>query len=72
MVYFVSFFIESTHRYVLNQGENTYDNWIFRLTLNLFGYSTIFVPGLILYYYVYKNQLLDRSGIDFYIFPAYI
>lgn len=38
------------------------DNWLFRLSLNLLGYATIFVPGYIIYQYVKKSKYLERSG----------
>lgn len=38
------------------------DNWLFRLSLNILGYATIFVPGYIIYQYVKKSKYLERSG----------
>jgi len=36
--------------------------WVFRLSLNLLGYSTIFIPGFLIYKYVGVSKFLERSG----------
>ncbi|XP_013179664.1 PREDICTED: adenosine 3'-phospho 5'-phosphosulfate transporter 1, partial [Papilio xuthus] len=35
-------------------------SWCFRLLLNLVGYSTILVPGYLLYKYLHKTQYFDK------------
>jgi hypothetical protein len=47
-----------------NGKENLVDNWIFRLFLNLLGYGTVVLPGLLLYYYVQRTHLLEKSGMQ--------
>lgn len=43
------------------------DNWIFRLTLNLLGYATIFAPGYFIFQYVKKSNYMERAGKIFFI-----
>lgn len=37
-------------------------SWLFSLALNLLGYGTIFLPGVIIYKYVKASKYLDRAG----------
>ncbi|KAJ9601154.1 hypothetical protein L9F63_000674, partial [Diploptera punctata] len=37
-------------------------SWLFRLSLNILGYATIFVPGFLIYKYVKKSNYLERTG----------
>ncbi|XP_013149272.1 PREDICTED: adenosine 3'-phospho 5'-phosphosulfate transporter 1-like [Papilio polytes] len=38
-------------------------SWCFRLLLNLVGYSTILVPGYILYKYLHSTQYFEKIRI---------
>ncbi len=51
-----------------NGEQNLGNSWLFRLLLNLLGYATILIPGIILYLYVKKSKLSEKSGE----FRAYI
>lgn len=48
-----------------NGGEDVESSWIFRLILNLIGYCTVVVPGIILYLYVKKSKILEKPGSVF-------
>lgn len=37
-------------------------SWLFSLVLNLLGYASVLLPGLIIYKYVKASQYLDRAG----------
>lgn len=37
-------------------------SWLFSLVLNLLGYASVLLPGLIIYKYVKTSQYLDRAG----------
>lgn len=49
-----------------NEGSNVENSWIFRLLLNLLGYGTIFIPGVIIYQYVKRNNIADSSDGNFF------
>lgn len=36
--------------------------WVFRLSLNCFGYACIFIPGVLIHKYVRKTKYLERCG----------
>lgn len=38
------------------------DFWIVRLTMNLFGYATVIIPGFIIIVYVRRTNYLDQPG----------
>ncbi|KAK9511526.1 hypothetical protein O3M35_000165 [Rhynocoris fuscipes] len=43
--------------------EGTFrSTWVYRLLLNLIGYSTIFIPGYLIIKYVRISKYLERSG----------
>lgn len=37
-------------------------SWLFRLSLNILGYATIFVPGFLIYKYIKRSNYLERTG----------
>lgn len=43
--------------------ENIIDGWIFRFSLNLLGYASVFVPGFALFLYVKKSNVNEKFGI---------
>ncbi|CAD6238369.1 GSCOCG00008449001-RA-CDS [Cotesia congregata] len=49
---------ENQHE-LLNSGSY---NWIIRLSLNLLGYTTILLPGYLVYKYVRHSKYLQRAG----------
>lgn len=57
------------NRLLTSLEHGYHEAWLFRLTLNLLGYATILLPGLILYRCVYKRQDTDSSWLG-YLFTA--
>lgn len=45
-----------------NGGKKVESSWVFRLILNLLGYATVVVPGLVLFLYVKKSKMLEKPG----------
>lgn len=43
-----------------NGGKKVESSWVFRLILNLLGYATVVVPGLVLFLYVKKSKMLEK------------
>lgn len=41
------------------------DSWMFRLFVNLLGYSTVIIPGGLIIYYVKKTRYLENKGNGF-------
>lgn len=49
--------------YLQYKGNQEIENsWIFRLGLNILGYATIFIPGIIIYQYVKRSKLVESTG----------
>lgn len=50
----------------VNGGDNKNavfkGSWLFRLSLNLLGYATIFIPGFLIFKYIKISKYLERSG----------
>ena len=40
-------------------------SWLFRLSLNILGYATIFVPGFLIFKYIKSSNYLERTGKNF-------
>lgn len=36
--------------------------WFFRLCVNIFNYSTVFIPGYLVYRYIRRSKYLDTAG----------
>lgn len=47
-----------------NGGGKVESSWVFRLILNLLGYGTVVVPGLVLFLYVKKSKMLEKTGME--------
>ncbi|XP_075227880.1 adenosine 3'-phospho 5'-phosphosulfate transporter 1 isoform X2 [Lycorma delicatula] len=45
-----------------SSNDNFKGSWLFRLSLNLLGYATIFIPGFFIFKYIKTSKYLDRSG----------
>lgn len=50
--------------------EWTEDSWLFRLFINILGYSTIIGPGALIIYYVKKTKCLETKGK--YMLPLHV
>lgn len=46
---------------LIDQLNSDY-GWILKILVNLFGYSCIIVPGLLIFQYTKRTQYLDRYG----------
>lgn len=44
------------------QPDSFKGSWIFRLALNVLGYATVFIPGILIYKYVKASKYLERAG----------
>lgn len=38
--------------------------WIIKFLINCFGYSCVFIPGIVIYQYTRKTKYLERCGKD--------
>lgn len=46
---------------LIDQLNSEY-GWILKILVNLFGYSCVIVPGLLIFQYTKRTQYLDRCG----------
>lgn len=46
---------------LIDQSHSDY-GWILKILVNLFGYSCVIVPGLLIFQYTKRTQYLDRNG----------
>lgn len=56
-------FLEGGPGPLIEEPPGIEDTWFFRLCLNILGYATIFIPGVLIYKYVQNSNYVEKHGI---------